>query len=182
VHRKQQVLNPEFYPTSFDEARTITSLGLLNESQITNTIVGRRERKRGREPFLKRAGSLWGLLPRAPTDPGVPIKAPGSSRQGIHFPALLSVGVTLSATRVRSPRRLSHIRFLNGHPPSLPRVPAVQVPLLLRYYGDVRLPASLSLCFVSFARHTMRCACRFAPVARRQTAGQGCIIRSPLRK
>jgi hypothetical protein len=42
-------------------------------------------------------------------------------------------------------------RVHDEHLPSLPRVPAVQVPLLHGYYGDVRLPAPLSPRFVAFA-------------------------------
>ena len=51
------------------------------------------------------------------------------------------------------------------------------------FNGTMEMCDSLRLFrFASFPSRgdTMRCACRFAPVGpRRQTAGQGCIIRSP---
>ena len=46
---------------------------------------------------------------------------------------------------------MSPPRVHDEHLPSLPRVPAVQVPLLQGYYEDVRLPAPLSPRFVAFA-------------------------------
>jgi len=43
-----------------------------------------------------------------------------------------------------------------------------------------RLPASFRRASLPSRGNTMRCVCRFAPVGPgRQTAGQGCIIRSP---
>src|SRR2546425_5499951 len=51
-------------------------------------------------------------------------------------------------TEGQGPRRVSRSQVHDEHLPSLPRVPTVQVPLLHRYYEDVRLPASLSPRFV----------------------------------
>jgi 2,4-dienoyl-CoA reductase-like NADH-dependent reductase (Old Yellow Enzyme family) len=69
----------------------------------------------------------------------------------LHFPALLSVGVTLTPHEVQSPRQVSRPRLHDEHAASLVRVPAVQVPLGQRHYEDVQLPASLSSRFVAFA-------------------------------
>ena len=67
----------------------VTALGLGGVLwQWREAVVGRRdaERESGRIPGF-RAGSLWGLPPRAPTDQGVRVKdAPGSSRCGIAVP------------------------------------------------------------------------------------------------
>ena len=52
---------------------------------------------------------------------------------------------------VRSPLPVSPQRFRHEAPPSLPGVQAVPVPLLQRYYGVLRRPASLSPRFVAFA-------------------------------
>ena len=49
---------------------------------------------------------------------------------------------------MQSPRRVSRSQVHDEHRPSLPRVPAVQVPLLHRYDEDVRFPACLSPRFV----------------------------------
>jgi hypothetical protein len=100
----------------------------------------------------------------------------------VHFPLCYAWALRGPATGVQSPRRVSHPRVHDGHPPSLVRVPAVQVPLCQRYYGDVRLPASLSPHFV-ILRLAIPCV---APVVSLLSAqgtrpqARGCVIRSPL--
>jgi hypothetical protein len=64
--------------------------------------------------------------------------------------------------------------------PSLPRVRTATVPLLRRYYGVLRRPASLSPRFVAFAwrYHALRLSFR-SHRPRTPTAGRGFTIRSP---
>ena len=86
-------------------------------------------------------------------------------------------------TRCRGTRPPSGVppQIQGEHPPSLPRVPAVQVPLFHRYYGDVRLPASLTPRFVAFAWHYQASRWWFrSHRSETPTEGQGFVIRSPL--
>jgi len=89
--------------------------------------------------------------------PGLPqirtcgFPASGSCRHGFTFPLRYPWGFRGPVSGDQRPRRVSPPRLHDGPSPSLPGVPAVQVPPLPRYYGKVRLPASLSPRFVSFA-------------------------------
>ena len=108
-----------------------------------------------------------------------PIKASGSSRQGFTFALRYPWALREPGTGIQSPRRVAHPRFPDGHPPSLPRVPAVQVPLLRRYYEDVRLPASLSPRFVAFAWRYQALRLSFRS-QRSRTPNRGPGVRNPV--
>ncbi len=91
-----------------------------------------------------RPGRGGSYLPPLPQIRTCPIKASGSSRQGFTFPLRYPWAFREPGTGVRSPRQVSRPRLPDEQPPSLPRVPAVQVPLRHRYYEAVRLPGPLS--------------------------------------
>ena len=82
-------------------------------------------------------------------------------------------------TEVQSPRRVSRSQVHDEHLPSLPRVPAVQVPLLRRYYEDVRLPASLSPRFVAL-RVTIPSAAPVVRSLRSRTPNRGPGVHNPV--
>ena len=77
------------------------------------------------------------------------------------------------------PTAMALPRVPDGHLPSLPRVPAVQVPLLQRYYEDVRLPVSLSPRFVAFAWRYQAARLSFRS-RRSRTLNRGPGVRNPV--
>ena len=93
-------------------------------------------------------GRPGSCLPGLPQIRTCPTKASGSSRQGFTIRLAIRGGCVDPRAGERCPRWVAPPQVPDEHPPSLPRVPAVQVPLLHRYYGDVRLPAPLSPRFV----------------------------------
>jgi len=82
-------------------------------------------------------------------------------------------------TEVQGPRRVARSQVHDEHLPSLPRVPAVQVPLLQRYYEDVRLPASLSPRFVVL-RLAIPGAAPVVRSLRSRTQNRGPGVRNPV--
>src|SRR5208337_3103700 len=93
-------------------------------------------------PFhvLLRAGSLWGLPPRAPTDPGVQISRTGSSSH--EFAASACRWLSLTRDRSRCTWRVSFHWLMRRHPLPSPRSLRL-VPLGRQYYGILQLPAVL---------------------------------------
>jgi len=102
------------------------------------------------------AGWPWGLLPRAPTDPYVQVSRIRFLKQPLRFTTYVMNSLMLSAglalTRDGStmpPMRFRPTVWLLGAPLPIPRVLAVQVPRLRRYYRGTttscrpsRLPSS----------------------------------------
>ncbi len=103
------------------------------------------------------AGSLWGLPPRAPTDPDVPVKeASGSSRCGIAVPH------TTRSFRGDTLVRLGGLGVVpTSHPqrgtPFAPRGPDGPFPRFNTTMGRCDSLPSISPRFVSFAWRYQRC-------------------------
>ena len=73
-----------------------------------------------------------------------PFGASGSSSQGLTIRLATRGGSVHSGLGVPAPAELPRHSSLTRHLPSLPRVLAVRVPLVHRYYEGVRRPAPLS--------------------------------------
>ena len=156
--------------------RSTAAIGIHEE---VKKIAQSLQRQRKSEPGPGRARAYALALPQSRT---CPIEASGSSGQGFPYPLGYPWPFRRPAPKVQCPRRVARPRVPDQHLPSLPWVPAVQVPQLPRYYEDVRLPPSLSPRFVAFAWRYPGVRLSFAPSdPRRQIAGQGLVSRSPYR-
>ena len=99
-----------------------------------------------------------------------PIRASGSSRRGFAVPLHYPRSLREPGAEAQSPRPVARPQLRDEPPPSLDRVPAVEVPRLRQYYEVVRLlavlPAALRCLRLAVPRGAPVLRSRSAPDAR----------------
>ena len=113
--------------------RRVPSKGFCNAQNITSSSP---------KLFLAQAGSPWELPPRAPADPDLRNSRIRLVSERVCQPLCYPLRFRVRVSAVRCPLPVSPQRFRSSAAPSLPRVRAVAVPLLHRYYEPLRRPAA----------------------------------------